>query len=145
MSKTAKSQDAQESRRQDPGQVGGRKGQAYRHLPAFILVILAREKLYGAAILARLADELPGLRPDSAAVYRTLQDLEDEGAVAAEWETEGPGPARKWYAVTSLGIDRLGECRADIVERMRNFDWFLARYAELDGREASRVAKGKKR
>lgn len=108
-----------------------RKGQAYRHTPAFILLVLAREELYGAALLSRLAEELPGLGPDSAAVYRALQELEAEGSVSARWETEAQGPARKWYAITEAGRLRLMDFKADIELRKRNFEWFLSRYEEL--------------
>ncbi|HUX38506.1 MAG TPA: PadR family transcriptional regulator [Rectinemataceae bacterium] len=108
-----------------------KRGQAYRHTPAFILLLLAREKLYGAAILSRLEAELPGSNPDSAAIYRALQDLEDEACVSAEWETDIAGPARKWYSITEAGIKRLAELKADIEMRRRIFDWFLAGYASL--------------
>ncbi len=109
------------------------KGQAYRHTPAFILLLLARERQYGAALLSRLESELPGLGPDSAAVYRALQELEDEGCVAAEWETDTSGPARKWYAITAAGLKSLKAFKDDIEARKRNLEWFLARYAELKG------------
>ncbi len=108
-----------------------KRGQAYRHTPAFILLLLAREKMYGAALLTRLETELPGAKPDSAAIYRALQDLEDEACVSAEWETDISGPARKWYSITQAGIRRLTELKADIEMRRKIFDWFLAGYAEL--------------
>nr|MDA8409636.1 PadR family transcriptional regulator [Treponema sp.] len=100
------------------------KGQAYRHTPAFILLLLARERQYGAALLSRLESELPGLGPDSAAVYRALQELEDEGCVAAEWETDTSGPARKWYAITAAGLKSLKAFKDDIEARKRNLEWF---------------------
>ena len=107
------------------------KGQAYRHTPAFILLILASGRQYGAALLSRLETELPGMGPDSAAVYRALQELEDEGSVSAEWETDISGPARKWYSITAAGRKSLDVFKEDIEARKRNLEWFLARYAEV--------------
>jgi len=108
-----------------------KRGQTYRHTPAFILVLLAREKLYGAALLARLESDLPDYKADSAAIYRALQELESEGSIAAEWETDVSGPARKWYAITRAGTDRLREFKLDIERRKKNLEFFLERYAEL--------------
>lgn len=102
-----------------------RKGQAYRHTPAFILLFLARESLYGAALMAAMQRELPCYVVDSAVIYRALKDLEQEGAVESYWETDISGPARKWYTITDRGLERLAEFKADIEMRMRNFEFFL--------------------
>jgi len=108
-----------------------RKGQTYRHVPAFILLFLAREDLYGGALLNRMHKELPGLHPDGAVVYRSLQELEEEGAVTSYWETDVTGPARKWYRIEARGWERLAECQTDIEMRMRNFTYFLETYGKL--------------
>ncbi len=108
-----------------------RKGQAYRHTPAFILLFLAREDLYGASLLNVMQGELPCYAADTAAIYRALQDLETEGAVRSYWETDVSGPARKWYAITEMGFDRLAELKEDIEMRMRNFEFFLGFYEKV--------------
>ncbi len=108
-----------------------KKGQTYRHTPAFILLFLARENLYGAALLNKLHDELPCYRTDSAVIYRSLQELEEEGAVKSFWETDISGPAKKWYQITDLGMGKLAEFKEDIEMRKSNFDYFLAAYEEL--------------
>jgi PadR family transcriptional regulator, regulatory protein PadR len=108
-----------------------RKGQAYRHTPAFILLFLGREDLYGASLLNVMQHELPCYSPDTAAVYRALQDLEAEGAVRSYWETDVSGPARKWYKITEKGFERLAELKADIEMRMKNFETFIALYGKI--------------
>ena len=110
-----------------------RKGQAYRHTPAFILLFLARQDYYGSALMNTLQNELPRFVVDSAVIYRVLKDLELEGAVTSYWETDTSGPARKWYTITRLGIEKLSELKADIEMRMQNFESFLRLYDTLVG------------
>lgn len=108
-----------------------RKGQAYRHTPAFILLFLARENLYGAALLSKLQTELPAYNADSAVIYRSLQDLEQEGSVESYWETDTAGPAKKWYQITSKGLEKLSEFNQDIEMRKKNLDYFLESYKRI--------------
>ncbi|MGO9570646.1 MAG: PadR family transcriptional regulator [Desulfomonilaceae bacterium] len=108
-----------------------RKGQAYRHTPAFILLFLARETLYGGALMTTMQRELPCYVVDSAVIYRALKDLEQEGAVKSYWETDISGPARKWYTITDRGLERLTAFKADIEMRKQNFEFFLDFYNTL--------------
>ncbi len=108
-----------------------RKGQAYRHTPAFILLFLARENLYGASLLNVMQSELPCYSADTAVIYRSLQELESDGAVRSYWETDISGPARKWYAITDKGFERLAELKDDIEMRMRNFEFFLSLFEKV--------------
>lgn len=108
-----------------------RKGQKYRHTPAFILLLLAQSNAYGAALQGRLESELPAYRTDSAVIYRTLQDLEKAGAVESYWEQTQSGPPRKWYQITKVGRDKLREFRDDIAMRQANLSYFLQVYEKL--------------
>ena len=108
-----------------------RKKQAYRHTPAFILLFLAREDLYGAAILTTLQKELPCYNTDSAVIYRSLQELEGEGSVSSYWETDTSGPAKKWYKLTDKGHIRLTAFKDDIEMRKKNLEYFLDGYKKL--------------
>ncbi len=112
-----------------------RKGQFYRHTPAFILLLLAQGDDYGASLLNHLEAVLPAMHMDTAIIYRSLQDLEEEGAVDAYWDTSSGGPARKWYRLTPTGRQRLRELRDDIAMRVEHLQFFLRRYAELFGPE----------
>ncbi len=109
-----------------------RKGQAYRHTPAFILLFLARKDHYGASLLNVMQCELPCYTADSAAIYRALHDLETEGSVRFYWQTDVSGPARKWCAITGKGFKRLAEFEKDIEMRMKNFEFFLEAYKNIE-------------
>ncbi len=105
-----------------------RKDHNYRHTPAFILLFLAQENLYGAALLNKMQRELPLCRADSAVIYRSLHSLVEECAVKPYWETDTAGPAKKWYQITDKGLEKLAEFNEDIKMRKKNFDFFLAAY-----------------
>jgi DNA-binding PadR family transcriptional regulator len=102
-----------------------------RHLPAFVLLALAQAPRHGGALHAALQERLPGLKVDTAAVYRTLQALEAEGELAAAWDTSIPGPARKVYSLTPLGRQRLAAWRDDIKMRLDLLTQFLDAYDRL--------------
>ncbi len=105
-----------------------KKGETYRHAPAFILLFLARENLYGAALLSKMQEELPRCFADSAVIYRSLQELEEEGSVSSYWETDTSGPARKRYEITAKGFQRLDQFKEDIEIRKKNLEYFLKSY-----------------
>ena len=81
-------------------------------------------------LLSKLQTELPHCFSDSADVYRTLQELEQDGLVETSWDTENSGQPRKWYTITSLGKQALKEQREDICMRLENFEYFLKHYKE---------------
>ncbi len=108
-----------------------KKRQTYRHAPAFILLFLTRENLYGSALLSRMQAELPRCFADSAVIYRSLQGLEEEGSVKSYWETDISGPARKWYEITAKGLERLAEFKEDIEIRKNNLEFFLDSYQKI--------------
>jgi PadR family transcriptional regulator PadR len=83
-----------------------------------ILLLLLQEPGHGYALLERLSDE-PGLMvADPGLLYRTLRQMESDGLVRSEWDTEGQGPARRLYEVTAEGIDAL-HAWAKRIERTR--------------------------
>lgn len=108
-----------------------KKGHIYRHTPAFIMLFLARENLYGAALLTLMQRELPCYKTDSAVIYRSLKELEEEGAVKSYWETDISGPARKWYQITDKGFEKLTLYKEDIEIRKKNFEFFLETYSKI--------------
>lgn len=102
-----------------------------RHVPSFILLFLAQKPCYGSTLLGKMEKELPYNPVDSAAVYRSLKELEKTGAVSSYWDTSQPGPAKKWYKITPAGLEKLAEYKDDIEKRRKNLDYFLQTYAEL--------------
>ncbi|ASJ06457.1 PadR family transcriptional regulator [Thermococcus pacificus] len=82
-----------------------------------ILSILEREgELHGYAIRKRLG-ELSGGRlvPSEGALYDILKGLKKLGLVEDEW-AEADGRPRKYYRLTELGREVLGELRDEIRE-----------------------------
>ena len=74
---------------------------------------------------------MPANKLDSAILYRSLQDLEKSGALEAYWDTNEPGPAKKWYRITPIGLKRLAEFKEDIEARVKNLEYFLKTYESL--------------
>ena len=108
-----------------------KRKQQYRHLPAFILLALAEEPIHGGAIHSALIERMPNYKSDTGAVYRTLQQLEQDGEVKSTWDTSKPGPARKIYKLTPLGWKKLDDWRKDIEMRTENLNYFLSTYRQI--------------
>lgn len=111
--------------------MSSKKRQTYRHLPAFILLTLAQGEGHGGAIHTSLGHSLPHFHTDTGAVYRVLQQLEDDGSVTSVWDTTESGPARKIYHITPAGWDKLGEWEQDIESRLANLNYFLDTYKKI--------------
>lgn len=79
-------------------------------LPMLILSVLAVAPRHGYGISQALV--AAGLQPiKGAQLYPALVRLEDEGAITAQWEDSGSGPARKVYELTAEGHRQLQELR----------------------------------
>ena len=102
-----------------------------RHTSAFLLLFLAQEPAYGAFLLNKMNEELPFNLIDGPSLYRSLQDLEKQGAVDSYWDTSEPGPAKKWYRISPTGMVKLEEFRQDIEMRIQNLEYFLNTFNKL--------------
>lgn len=109
--------------------------QQSRHLPAFILLLVAEKPSHGGAIQTSLQTKLPSLKADSGAIYRALQQLEKDRELAAEWNASKPGPPRKVYRITLAGRTRLEFWREDVEMRLRNLTFFVRSYERLLGKQ----------
>jgi DNA-binding PadR family transcriptional regulator len=105
--------------------------QQSRHLPAFMLLLLAERPLHGGAIMASLKERFPALKADSAAVYRALQQMEKDGELVSEWDTSGKGPAIRVYKISKAGRERLSFWKQDVQERVSSLQEFLRAYDAL--------------
>ncbi|NUM52419.1 MAG: helix-turn-helix transcriptional regulator [Candidatus Hydrogenedentes bacterium] len=61
---------------------------------------LIAQHLRGVAIFAECL-------PDTTGLYRVLKSMETEGYLAADWDLEGSGPARRVYTLTESGRECL--------------------------------------
>ena len=102
----------------------------FKHLTAFILVILAEDPRNRRDIDTEQLQDFPGFTIGMFTVYRCLSSLEKEGLVTMEWELPSEGAARKKYAITQSGKNDLYEWKEDIEIRKHNFEVFLQKFNE---------------
>lgn len=86
---------------------GGGRG-VVRYVEASLLLLLAERSAHGHELNRRLGEVFPLAEhlPDVSTVYRTLADLENQGAVQAQWGP-GEGGGRKVYELTEEGRELL--------------------------------------
>ncbi|WP_428153566.1 helix-turn-helix transcriptional regulator [Desulfococcus sp.] len=60
-------------------------------------------------------------------IYRHLRELEENGLVFSEWETDGAGPAKRVYQLTSEGVEILSFW----IDYMKNQAQKLLRFVEM--------------
>lgn len=80
-------------------------------LPSAILACVEDAPLHGYAIGRALGDRGFGI-PKGGSLYPALGQLEESGAIAAEWLPGPSGPARRQYTLTSAGRQQLARDRA---------------------------------
>jgi len=108
-------------------------GKPGRHVPAFVLLMLAEKPSYGLEILNDLRERMPHSLFDSAAIYKTLNKLEERNCVSYDWDTSEAGPPKKIYALTESGRSYLNEFYEDICMRRDNLDFFINTFKTLKG------------
>ena len=86
-------------------------GNLYRFVEPVVLLLLKRKgRSYGYDLSNDLeANALTDAEIERAALYRTLRQLETNGNVVSEWDTEQSGPARRVYRLTAKGRRHLDE------------------------------------
>lgn len=78
--------------------------------PVVLLLLKQKGRSYGYDLSAALPTyAVTDAEIDRGALYRTLRQLERNGNVASEWETDGSGPARRVYRLTPNGQRHLAE------------------------------------
>jgi PadR family transcriptional regulator, regulatory protein PadR len=86
-------------------------GNLYRFVEPVVLLLLKKKgRSYGYDLSSELQEHaLTDAEIERAALYRTLRQLEMNGNVASEWETDKSGPARRVYWLTPQGEHHLEE------------------------------------
>lgn len=107
----------------------------FKHLTAFLLVILAERKYSPREIHDLLLREFPGFVRDMSTIYRCLSTMEKEGLLSIEWHLPEGGAAKKIYSITKEGWGALEEWKEDIEIRKNNFEVFLQKFSELSKEE----------
>jgi poly-beta-hydroxybutyrate-responsive repressor len=88
---------------------GPGQGKQERYLQPSILLNLLVKPSYGYEIIQDIQyfGFVEGQAPPGM-IYRHLRQLEEDGLVFSEWETEGSGPAKRVYRLTPDGEEVLG-------------------------------------
>ena len=98
-----------------------------------LLLLLRHEEGYGYALMDGLKNL--GLADGSlnlSVVYRSLREMEEWGWVTSQWDTEGSGPSRRVYRITSEGEGFLSEWVEGLGELRGTLDRFLKTYGDRD-------------
>ena len=79
-----------------------------RYIQSSILMALKIRSSYGYELIKEISQFgfVEGQAPPGM-IYRHLRDLEENGLVSSEWQTEGAGPAKRVYQLTSEGSEIL--------------------------------------
>lgn len=105
----------------------------FKHLTAFILIILAECERSPAEVRKYLLKEFPGFTRDMSTIYRCLSSLEKDGFAEIKWDLPDDGAAKKIYRITQKGRESLYEWKEDILIRKNNFEVFLNKFKSLTG------------
>jgi PadR family transcriptional regulator, regulatory protein PadR len=113
-------------------------GNLYRFVePVALLLLKKKGRSYGYDLAGEIRDyAFTDAEIDRAALYRTLRQLEANGNVKSEWETDTSGPARRVYRLTAKGERHLDEW-ATVLEHVSDA---MNRFVK----EARSVSNGKK-
>ena len=106
-----------------PRHLGSKK--AERYIQPSILMALKIRPSYGYELIKEISQFgfVEGQAPPGM-IYRHLRDLEENGLVSSEWQTEGAGPAKRVYQLTPEGSEVLDFWIAYMnnqVEKLLNF------------------------
>lgn len=104
-------------------------GHLYRFVEPVILLLLKQK---GAAHGYELAGEIPKFaltdaQIETAALYRTLRALENNGYVVSKWDVNGSGPARRIYRLSSTGPQHLNEWLSVLEQMSKSMAAFVKR------------------
>ena len=107
-------------------------GKAERYVQPSILLGLNLKPSYGYELIHSIQEFgfVEGQAPPGM-IYRHLRQLEEDGLVHSEWETEGTGPAKRMYRLTPEGEEVLAIWIVYMERQAENLQNFIRRYHQL--------------
>ncbi len=119
-------------------------GNLYRFVEPVVLLLLKQKgQSYGYDLSTDIAKHaLTDAEIERAALYRTLRNLEQNGNVKSEWDTEDSGPARRVYRLTPEGERHLEEWATVLGHVSKSMTRFVK---EVEKTAKSRPAKAQSR
>lgn len=98
-----------------------------------LLLLLHEKPSHGYELIEKLAEfGFDDETPDPGTVYRNLRRMEEEGLVSSSWVTDGPGPAKRLYKVTSQAAELLDGWAVDVQKSIDRLENFLRRYKKFN-------------
>jgi poly-beta-hydroxybutyrate-responsive repressor len=97
-----------------------------RFLQPCLLLLLKMKPSYGYELLEDLRQFGFEDLPDPATTYKNLRIMEQENWVTSQWDTGGPGPARRIYKVTREGEDLIRSWAVAIRKTKESLNSFLS-------------------
>lgn len=78
------------------------------------LAMLGSGEAYGYEIIQQMRKKSDGrVNWTANRLYPLLHSLEERGLVISRWESDGPGPGRKYYRLTTRGQEAMTQSRQD--------------------------------
>jgi PadR family transcriptional regulator len=107
-------------------------GKTERYVQPSILLGLNLKPSYGYELIHSIQEFgfVEGQAPPGM-IYRHLRQLEEDGLVHSEWETEGSGPAKRMYRLTPEGEEVLAIWIVYMERQVENLQSFIRRYHRL--------------
>ena len=108
------------------------QGKRERYIQPSLLMGLLLKPSYGYELIQNIQDFgfVEGQAPPGM-VYRHLRQLEKDGLVTSEWETEGSGPAKRIYDLTADGAEVLALWVEHMERQVQKLGTFIERYRSL--------------
>ncbi len=110
-------------------------GKAERYLQPSLLLALYNKPDYGYELIKSIneygfiqGDAPPGM------IYRHLRQLEEDGMVSSNWDTQESGPAKRVYELTAEGRDALAVWIDYMNLQIIRLQGFINRYEETVGK-----------
>ena len=115
-------------------QSGSKKSE--RYIQPSILMALKYKPSYGYELIKEISrfGFVEGQAPPGM-IYRHLRDMEDNGLVSSEWETEGAGPAKRVYQLTMEGSEVLDYWIGYMKKQAQRLQGFIEQYENIKKNE----------
>ena len=113
-------------------------GKRERYIQPSILLGLYPKPSYGYELIRNIQQFgfVEGQAPPGM-IYRHLHQLEEEGWVSSEWNTEAAGPAKRMYFLTAEGKEMLALWVDYMDAQARTLSAFVERYQVISEKDES--------
>ncbi len=108
------------------------QGKRERYMQPSILLGLYLKPSYGYELIQSIQRYgfVEGQAPPGM-IYRHLRQLEEDGLVSSEWETEGAGPAKRTYRLTQEGKEMLAIWVDYMEKQAETLSAFVKQYRDM--------------